>query len=400
MSKKVIDIYSPTDRSRSCTGGRDKKECKKGRSNLLLIFFCIALPLGGYFYYTSYKTNITIYPEVQRVEESREVLVHITGALEENSIRGVILSERLEDTREFEVENVKMIEEKAEGQIEACQNYSPFSMNFLKGTRFISDGGEYFVAKEAFVLPGQATNRGCKVVDVIAMEAGEDHNIPNNSSFTLPGLLGHPSYARVSGEKFKLTKKGTRREVPDIDEETRYNAEKQMMKDLLEKGFLKIKEEEKGQYFLESENQFKVDVIERKFEEIEGEDDKFLYKLDVMVRAIAISNENVDEFIKGLLSGDMVWRKETEEIDIEFLYFDFENEKAEAVLNITVDAHDKVDKEGLKRLVAGFSFVDAQEKIKGQVKTEKIVIKSFPFGFSRILEDYSRIDIKLQFDKK
>ncbi len=399
MSKKVIDIYSPSSRERDCNVRNSRSSCKGGKGNFFLLALIIFFSLGGYFYYTSHKTSIVIYPKVEAFKESKEVLVRIAGVLNEDNVRGVILSERLQDTREFEIETVKMVEEKAEGKIKVCQKHTSSTMNFLQNTRFISDGGKYFVSKEAFVLPGKDNNGGCKMVEVVAMEAGEDHNISPESNFTIPGLLGYASYANVNGEEFNLTKAGVKREVPDLDEETRHNAEKQMLEDLLEKGFQKIKEQGEGQYFLESDNQFKVDIIEREFEEVEGENDKFLYKLDVIVRAIAISRENIDDFIEALLPTGSTWRKETEKIDIEFLYFDFEDEEAEAVVDVSLDVYDDIDKEGLKRMVAGLSFTEAEEKIKSEMSIEKITIKSFPFGFSRILEDYDRVEVRLQFDK-
>lgn len=399
MSKKVIDIHSPSDRKRGCTGRENKANCGAPRGRFFLVVLLLLFSLGGYFYYTSYKTNIVIYPKIDVFNESREVLVRISGVLDENDVRGVVLSERLEDMREFEIETVKMVEEKAEGEIKVCQTHTPSTMNFLKGTRFISDGGKYFVAKEAFTLPGKGTNNGCKMIEVIAMEAGEDHNISADSNFTLPGLLGFASYAHVGGTEFKLTKSGVKREVPDLDEETRHNAEKQMLEDLLEKGFQKIKEQGKDEYFLESENQFKVDIIEREFEEVDGKEDRFLYKLDVIVRAIAISRENIDDFISELLPADTVWRKETEKIDIEFIYFDFEDEEAEAVFSVSLDTYEDIDKEGVKRMVAGLSFAEGEEKIRREANAERVVIKSFPFGFSRILENYDRVNVKLQFDK-
>ncbi len=397
MSKKVIDIYSPSDKKRHSSS--KSKKPSSGKKNVVLFFAVFFLLAFGYFYYASYKTNITIYPEVERVTSSVDVLVKTSGSLQEGDIRGVVLSERLQDKREFEIDTVRMVEEKAEGEIKVCQKHSSSAMNFVTGTRFISDEGKYFVAKSAFTLPGRGTNEGCQMVEVEAMEAGEEHNISADSSFTLPGLLGHASYAHVNGVEFKLTKRGVKREVPDLDEESRHKAEKQMLEDLLEKGRAKIKEENEKQFFLENDDQFKVDIIERGFEEVEGDENKFLYKLDVMIRTIAISKENVTEFIAKMLPPDTIWREETEEISITFSYFDFEDGDAEAIIAFSVDRYDNIDKEGVKRSVTGLSFADAQSKIESEINAKKIILTTFPFGFSKVLEDYSRIDVKLQFDK-
>ncbi len=400
MVKKVVDIYPPC-KKRKEVGIKKKKE--KGASEKkrgLFVFPLIAIILiFGYFYYSSYKTSIVIYPKVESFELERSLLARSTGSLGENDIRGRVISERFSDTREFEIEGVKMVEEKAEGEIRVCQTYRDAPVTYVEGTRFISDEGKYFTADRGFTLPGRGTNNGCATVKVTAMEAGEDHNVSEDSSFSLPGLVGQPSYPHVNGTSFRLTKEGVKEEVPDLDEETRKRAESQMKEDILEKGIEMLKEEYGEDYFFESETQFSVDVAQRGFQELEDKDGVFIYELDVVIRVITISREDVMEFLASVIPENSTWRKEMQEMNMDFLRLNFEDGEAEISFSFVTDIYQDVDKEGLKRSLAGLSFADAREIIVANENIENVVISNFPFGLSRVASDHNRIDVRLEFDK-
>ncbi len=355
----------------------------------------------GYFYYNSYRTEIIIYPKTEEFRGEEEVLVRSSGALGEGELRGVVLSERVSDTRDFPIEGRRLIEEKATGEIKVCQDYRDSSVPFREGTRFVSDGGKTFLAKDSFTLPSRQENDGCSMVGVIAGEAGEEYNIHSDSKFALPGLEGTNIYGNVKGVSFTLEKEGVAREVPYLDDDTMERAEEEMKRDLFEKGRKIIEEEYEEEYWLESEAQYVVEVAERDFTEEEEEEDaeKFHFTLDVDVRVIAVQKDNLDRFITTFLPENHTWREETEEINVEFTRINFEEGEADVSISFTAEIYERVDKEEWRRELAGLDFVEAERLLEEKIPEGSVSIKTRPFGFNRISGSLNRVEVLLEFDK-
>ncbi len=255
MRKKVIDIYPPCNKSNrkesACVKKRNIEGCKKGWV-LPLVFVIFAF--CGYFYYSSYRTEIVVTPITEKfLIEDKEASIRSFGALEDGELRGVVLSEKVSASREFPIEGREVIEEKTEGTIEVCQSYRDSDAPFREQTRFISEEGKLFFAKDAFVLPRRQTNNGCAVVEIIAAEPGEEYNLSTESKFALPGLDGTDIYGKVQGSSFKITKKGFFKEVPFLDDQTKQRAEEKMIEDILVKGKSVLEENYGGEYVINND---------------------------------------------------------------------------------------------------------------------------------------------------
>ncbi len=399
MKRKVIDIYPPSKKEGEKEVSLPKRSESRGGRGVFIIAALFLVIAGGYFYYTVYQTRITISPDTESFQENEEVLVRAFGSIGEGEIRGKMIKETIEETREFPIEERRVVEERAEGSIEVCQDYTNNDTNYREGTRFVSDGGKLFVAKDNFVIPGMDNGDGCVDVEVEASEPGEEHNISSDSKFALPGLEGTDVYGRVKGVSFTLHKEGVFEEVPHLGEEGMRRAEAEMSEDLLSRGIEMIREENEEEYFLESDAQFKMDVVERSSEEIEGDEDTFLFRLTVEIEAIGISKENTDDFVRGLLPEGYTWRKDSQEIEYEFSRTNFGDGEADAVISFSGEMYEYFDKETLKREILGLSFLEAEERIMEKAGTVEINIQTFPFGLSRVAGDLNRVRIDLEFDK-
>ncbi len=403
MGKKVIDVRPPCKRRGGESKGsrrettRDTQEVKK--KGFFLPAVLLLVLAGGYYYYSSYRTEIVVYPEVERLTEDVQLLVRATGSLAENEVRGVVLSEVMIESREFEIEGTKFVEEKTEGEIEVCQTYSQSPVSYVVNTRFISDGGKYFLAKSAIKLPGLSENNGCAQVPVIAMNPGPDYNIEEKSSFTLPGLVGRPTYAQVTGKSFTITKRGVKEEVPDLDDESREAAEQQIMEEILLKGKEELREKYEEEYLLLSDTQFEIDVKNRGFSEPEEDSNKFSYELEVVIKAVAISRESVNDYIKKSIPSKSTWREDTEVFEVEFTDVNFEDGEAKIDLSFAVDVYDYFDEEEWRREFAGNSFAIIESQIASKIETEKVIVRNIPFGLSRAVSNHERVVVKLRFDK-
>ena len=290
----MIDIFPPCERKIKMTTKDDKGKSTAKRSGGWLIFLLVVLfSLGGYFYYTSYKVEITIIPITESFTAEKEILVRAFGSIGSKEARGVVFNERVSGEREFEVEGRKTIEEKTIGEIKVCQDYRDSDTQFVEGTRFISDEGKTFFATERFVLPSRQVEGGCGMVEVEAADVGESYNISSDSKFALPALQGTAIYGSVKGISFHLKKEGVSKEVPYLDDSTMERAQAQMREDLFQKGMDILKEDYGEEYFIADENQYTIEITEKSFTENapeDGEKETFFF-LGRLRRCIMIGTE-------------------------------------------------------------------------------------------------------------
>ncbi len=399
MKEKVIDIIPPLEKEKK---EYYKKE-KKGRKKIFIPIFIFLVSVLGYFYYTSYRTEIIINPVTETLTEERSVLARSVDSVGQDEIRAKIFEERIKGSREFTIEERRIVEEKAEGKIEVCQDYSDAPVSFVQGTRFVSDKGKLFLAEERVNLPGRTYEEGnivagCAEIDVVAAEPGEDYNISSASKFSLPGLHGSAYYGRVKGESFSLEKEGFFGEVPYLGEEERGRMEKEIVDELFTRGVEKIKENYKESYLFEGEMQYRDEIIERHFAAKENDEEKAILELELKIEAIAVKNEDIEDYLLSLLPENYIW--ESKETKYSFSRVNFESKEMEFDLEFSAKIYKEIDKEDIKRRLAGVSFDKAEEKIKEEISAEWVHFRTLPFGLQRISENPERISIVLRFDKK
>ncbi len=401
MREKVIDIYPPSKDRENKTREVFHKKNKVGRSLFFSVFFIFVL-IFGYFYYSSYKTKVFVYPKIEIFSDEKEVFVKSSGAVGEGEIRGGVFIEKLSETKDFPIEGRKLLEKKTEGEIKVCQSYSDTAVKFVVNTRFCSEEGKMFFAKEGFSLPGKKDNNGCAVVTVVAGDAGEDYNISSESKFSLPGLSQSNLYNDVTGISFLIKEEGFVKEVPYLSEDAVERAEAQMGQDLFERGKETLKEKYKNDYFVESDAQYNFTVKrddDASQRDVAEDAEMFPFTLELTLKLLAIEKKEVEGFIKNSIFENHTWRKETEDVKIDFSRINFEKEEADVVISFSIDGYEEIDKETLKRDIIGLSFSAAKDKIKEKTDAKKIDIKTVPFGLSSIASSLSRIEILLEFDK-
>lgn len=401
METKVVDIYPPEEEKKKSETGKMGGNKREGRKlgklviYLLLIFFFF----GGYFYYLNYETKVVIYPELEKFKEERSVLIKALGPLDEDEVRGVVLSETISRFEEFPIKERRLLEEKTKGEIKVCQYFSESARSYVENTRFISDEGKLFYATKGFTLPGKAENGGCSLVSVIAAEAGEEYNISSDSKFALPGLEGTEVYGRVKGEEFLLKTEGYSKEVPYLGEGDMQEAETKITEELLDEGIKKIEDKHGDEYILESSAQYIIEVVERNFNEKEDDEDYFIFEIETRVKAIAISREDMDRFVMKIIPGESTWREETKDVSYNFSRVDFEDQEARAIIDFSLDLYEKIEIDSLKRDIIGLDFDSAKEAIKEDRAIKDVALRAFPFGLSNVVRDTGRIEVILMFDK-
>ncbi len=394
MRPKVIDIYPP-----SLSSGEKGKEAKtvlagsRFQKKYILFIMLIVLVSLSYFFYANYRTEIIIYLETEDFTAEEEVLARAIGSLGKGEIRGSMFGVSVVEEGIFPIEGRKNIEEKAEGIIEVCQDYTDSSPTFVKDTRFVSDTGKLFRAVERFTLLPRSKDE-CAKVKVVAGEPGEEYNIGPDSKFALPGLEGTSAYPKVQGVSFDLTKEGFRKEIPYLSEQEKEMAEKAMQEEILTQGKEKLIKQYGNDYLLKD---YVIEIIERSMREVDSETESLKLEIKGEVHVFAIEKAKVTEFIKDLLEDEYTWDREKEEIRWELLRVNFTQREAELALFFQAPVYRAINKETLKRELSGKSFEEAEEWIAGEAGVTEIEMYNRPLGLSTVASNPNRVEIILEF---
>ena len=391
MAQKVIDIRHPSSRREE-----DNTPLKKRKWGLPLLLIVLLIFSGIYF--KLYRVDVEIWPTTEDFYFSEVVGVH---AFSNNEIAVQAFEETVEGGRDFEVLGRSLVEEKTEGVISVCQDYSDAVQPIREGTRFVCEKGKLFIGKDAFTIPGRKhedgkTVSGCVDVAVIAAEAGEDYNIPSNSKFSLPGLQGTALYGRFFGESFTITKEGKSDEVAFLTSEEISKAEDILLNELFERGKISLMDRLSDQFMMDSRAQYNRVIIERS-SPTEGEKSSFRIDMKVEVEVIAVNSNSAREFLKSSLPEGYTWYNES--IDYDFLRANFAEKTGEMEISLDTQVYKEMDIEKLKRDIAGVSFSEVVDELEGRDEIEKVSLKFYPIGPSFVPRSTKRINIELLFDK-
>jgi hypothetical protein len=394
MREKLIDIYPPSPHT-----SRSKKKNKKSSGSLrgiLAFLLSVAVLGGGYFCYASYRTEIVIQPEVTEFAVKEDVVSRATGSLQENEVRGAVLVEKITEKTLVEVEGRELVESVAVVSVEVCQDYTAGSNPYVQGSRFVSDDGLLFRANEKFTVPGTGEG-GCVEIEITADEAGEEYNLAEGSVLHLPGLQGTAVYENVTGTSVGLVTEGRVEEVPYLGEEEKISTEENLKKEILEKGKKAIEEKYNEEYLI---GYYEVEVIEKRIFEEDETNEKFNFEIEAEVKAFGIEYDFLDSFAKDFIPEGYTLDEESKQIESVFKSVNFQEQRAEISLIFSAVIYNEIDKEGLKREVAGLSFQEAQTKIQEGIDLKGFTIYNRPIGLLKKVSKVDRIKIILDFNNK
>jgi hypothetical protein len=392
MKEKVIDVYPPSNhRSREKIRSGGSSKSKKEVIFFLLLLIIVGV---GYFCYASYKTEIVIKPKATEFAIREDILSKATGSLEEKELRGVVLSEKIEEVATLEVQGREVVESVTVGVIEVCQDYTEKSHSYVEGTRFSFQDDLLFRATERFVLPG-VSQGGCVEVEVVADEAGEEYNPSEEDELFIPGLEGTEIYENVKGTSFTVSTEGFVKEVPFLEEEEKITAEENLKNNILEQGKKILEEEYKEEYLL---GYYDIEVTEQNI--IEKEDlEKVDLEIKAEVKVFAIEKELLDKFVESFIPEGYDAQEESKKIECNFNRVNFEEQEADISLIFSSIIYNKIDKEGLKREIAGLTFQEAQLKIQKSIDLDEFSVYNRPIGLFKKVNSVDRINIILDFNK-
>ena len=178
---------------------------KTSLSTIAFIFSIVALVVGVVLYtYVFDSATITVVPKYKDVNDINRTLIFSKGTTEASSIPFIVQSTSLSKSKTLTLSETRKVEAKATGKAIIYNNYDSSPQKLIKNTRFESSKGKIYRINQSVEVPGKKGGTpGSVEVTLYADSNGADYNIPDNSSFTIPGFKGTPReslfYAKSKG---------------------------------------------------------------------------------------------------------------------------------------------------------------------------------------------------------
>lgn len=400
MVKKIVDIL-PKKKEKVLFPKKERKKIKFPKFYFLLILIFLILLTAILISTTFARVKIQIWPKSEEKNFEEKIIVDTNLKnidFKEKKIPGEILEmeKEIEDT----FFSTGKILKKAEGKIRIYNQYTTQEEKWREGTRFVSDEGKIFLAKNSFVVPGAKTKEGKLEpsfvdVEVIAAEGGEDYNI-GPSKFSVVAFKGTERFFKYWGESFEPMKGGGEaKTVKKEDLENALNSLKEKIAKQLGKEILK-KETPENKIF--PEDAISVEILDQNFSAKEGDEvEKFVLKIKAKIKTVLLDKENLQKFLEkefysNFGQGKKIL-KETEKLSVSSSVVNFENGKFLIFLRDSVKVLPEIETAIIKKEIAGEKIAEAKKKLENFKGIEKMKMNIFPFWISKIPENLEKIEV-------
>ena len=369
------------------------------------IFICFAITALITFFVFQ-KVNVIIALEAQKTDYNFEFVTD-ESISEIDTAYNKIPVERIEvvneKTESYSTTGKKRMTEKAKGEITVYNEYSSSPQKIVINTRFLSKDGKLFRIAKSITIPGFSRVEGKDVpggvtATVYADVPGEEYNI-GASSFTLPGLQGHPKYSSIYARSTQAMSRG-------IDKDVLYFSESDYItaKDKL----VKIAEEESEQDFLSKisdqvillENTKEKGDVEVKTNTKVGDiTNDFEMTVSMKTSALFINKDNLDNLISAKISSELGKNMELVEgsrnYEIKEIIKD-ENGNITIPVYATQDLIAKIDVNKIKEEIAGKDESELNNYFNNMREIRSATIEFWPDWVKSAPSSYDKINIKFE----
>ncbi len=421
MPKKVVDILpskSPVTfqeekpvliRKKVGLSVKSQQKVVGGKKGLLLIPLAL-VAVGLFLYFNLSRAEIEIWPETEI--KSFQTKLTVDKRIENinfsaNLIPGVIFEEEKTFSQEFPSSGKKLIEKKAEGVIRVF-NDSQKEQVLVAQTRFQPpiekfrsslENGEnpWFRTTERIIVPP----RSYKDVKVVADAPGEKYNI-EPSTFSIPGLVGHPQYTFVYGKSLESMKGGFKKEIPEVTQEDLKEAER-LLKEKTLKEIKDVLKDKIPSGFIFLEKATKTEILATSSLVNAGtEIEKFKFQIKAKITGLSFKKEDLENFSKEFIVSKIPDDKKIDQKSLKIDYLpgtiDLEAEKIPLSLNLETKIYSDIDEISLKRAISEKSLKEAQFFLQNQPQINRAKVKIWPFWVKRIPQEPEKIKLKMSID--
>lgn len=178
-------------------------EPKESNYWILKLLLGVLVVCGGGFglatYFASASVSITPFSKSASLDQDFTATKESTSP-EALTFQFMSLTEEKE--KEVPATTEQKIQKKASGKVIITNNYSKDTQRLIKNTRLETPDHKIYRIDQSVVVPGAKVSGG-KIIEPGAVEAvvyadapGEEYNLDTPTTFTIPGFMGEPRYAK------------------------------------------------------------------------------------------------------------------------------------------------------------------------------------------------------------
>ncbi len=385
----------------------------KNRRNLLpsisskvfaaFMFSCIAITaLIAFFIFQ--KVDIIVALKTQETDYNFEFVTDESIG-EIDAVYNKIPVERIEviseKTETYSTMGKKRVTEKARGEITVYNEYSSNPQKIVANTRFLSKGGQLFKIVESITIPGFSRVEGKDVpgevtAAVYADIPGEEYNI-GASSFTLPGLQGHPKYSSIYARSTQAMSGGIDKDVLYFSESDYITAKDKLVKiakeeseqDFLSKVSDQVRELENTRE--RSDTEVKTDI------KVGATANNFEMTVLVKTSALFINKNNLDNLISAKINSELAENMELVEGSRNYEVGETvrnENGSVTIPVQITQGLITKVDIDKIREEIAGKNELELNNYFNNIREIESVNIEFWPNWVKSVPAAWDKINME------
>ena len=428
MPQKVIDIISIENvplASKRAHNKQADKQAKRARpanetsggngiwSKILIVLAVITILGLGVGAGLSFQSKLTI--NVELAQDSKELTTDLTvdgTAASSDYVKKIVAGPVLEAesslVKKFAATGQSAVGAKAKGVIRVFNKKNPpVSVPLVAQTRFLSSGeGKTFRAINKISLPPAIIENGkftpsFQDVEVQAQTEGADYNI-GPSKFSVPGLVGSPSYYDIWGESSAKMEGGTQEAVKTVtaqDIETSRQTLEQLLKQEVKASLF----QQIGQNLLLDEKAILTFPPEVTCRQKEGDTAEQLdCQGKIKARGLAIAAGDLKDlafrFLADKIASSTSFRMETVNLTLSPKNVNFDDVSMDLGIIIKAKVYESLNRNGFASAILGKSETQIRElAVREYPQIKKLDFQFWPFWVRQCPNSPEKVNVGFGF---
>jgi len=371
------------------------------------LFLVSAIVIAGLvFYLVLPKAVVTIHAKHEQMSFSLNVIAdkNLTQAdYKTAKIPAQVVRLEEQKTMEFDTTGESQLNEKAKGSITVFNAYSSSPQTLVETTRFVSKEGKIYRLTQTTTIPGAKIEEGNIVASSIdvAVEAdqpGESYNV-GPTEFTIPGFRGSPKYVGFYAKSTKEISGGATGVFRVLTQED-FDKAKALLTNALKQ---KTQTDLSGQIpenFKLADGAIQPQITELKSSVgVGGKAEKFTLDARAQASALIFSETEIKELVKLTLADSLAGKKDAVN-NPSITYNSFQIDLSKGQMTFMADGSQevvwRVDKEEIKKILAGKSQDEIEGILTGRQEIEKADFSLSPFWTKHIPSQTEKISINVE----
>ena len=416
-SGEILNIKNNTEDKLNATNHQAENSSGKAKKRITLlpsisskvfavfIFSCLAITALITFFVFQ-KADITIALKTQEADYNFEFVTD-ESISEIDATYNKIPAEKIEvvskKTETYPTTGKKHVTEKAKGEITVYNEYSSNPQKIVAKTRFLSKDGHLFRVAKSIIIPGFSKVEGKDVpgevtATVYADAPGEKYNI-GASSFTLPGLQGHPKYSGVYARSTQAMSGGIDKDVLYFSESDYITAKDKLVKIAEEKSDQDFLSKISDQVILLENTKERSDTEVKTNIKIGAAADDFQMTILVKTSALSINKNNLDNLISAKINSELGKNMELVEGSRNYEIGEIvKNEDGSVTIpiHITQGLITKINIDKIKEEIAGKSELELNNYFNNIREIESVNVEFWPKWVKSVPASWDKINIKFK----